>query len=103
MSRRTTVSQQDVQLSFELFRQIVAEQLKVDEERVTRASSFINDLYADSIRMVELMLRLEEMGISTPAEAVWQMQTVGDAYDYYREHAGQLSGLQPGLAPAAPR
>lgn len=83
-------------LTFEEFRRIVAEQLKVDEERVVREASFINDLYADSIRMVELMLRLEDLGITIPPEAVWQLQTVGDAYDYYLEHATFVPGAELG-------
>jgi acyl carrier protein len=87
-------------LSFAEFRDVVAEQLKVENAYVTRESSFINDLYADSIRMVELMLRLEEMDISIPAGAVWQMQTVGDAYDYYCEHVAPQPGLQPGTEKA---
>lgn len=83
-------------LSFDEFRELIAEQLKVDVERVVREASFINDLFADSIRMVELMLRLEELGIPIPTEVVWQLQTVGDAYDYYLEQIGPLPGLAPG-------
>ena len=86
-------------LTFDEFRRIVAEQLKVDDERVVREASFINDLFADSIRMVELMLRMEELGISIPTEAVWQIQTVGDAYDYYVEHLPEVPGFELGTVP----
>jgi acyl carrier protein len=42
-------------------------------------------MLADSIQLVELMLRMEEMGIKIPIEAAWEVQTVGDAYGVYRK------------------
>jgi len=39
-----------------------------------------------TLRMVDMMLRLEEMGISIPLEVAWQIETVGDAYRYCTEH-----------------
>jgi acyl carrier protein len=48
---------------------------------------FITDLAVDSIRMVELLLRIEEMGFKIPPDAAWEIQTVGDAYDFYLKHA----------------
>jgi len=52
-----------------------------------REASFLDDLLADSIQMVELMLRMEEMGIGIPIETAWEIETVGDAYRLYKEHA----------------
>ena len=46
------------------------------------------DLRADSIQLVNLMLRMEELGIGIPLEAAWEVETVGDAYRLYRENAG---------------
>ena len=74
-------------LTFEEFRKIVARELEVDEERIAPEASFFSDLCVDSIRMVDMMLRLEEMGISIPLEVAWQIETVGDAYRYCTEHA----------------
>jgi len=74
-------------LSFEQFRKLLAEELKVDEERVVPEASFIEDLLVDSIRMVEMILRLEEEGFTIPLEAAWQIETVGDAYRYYVDNA----------------
>jgi acyl carrier protein len=79
-------------ISFEEFRRIIARELHVDEKKVVEEASFVEDLLADSIQLVELMLRLEEQGIEIPMEAAWEVRTVGDAYRLYREHmaAGQL-------------
>jgi acyl carrier protein len=72
-------------ITFEEFKAIIARELQVDEEKVVREASFVEDLLADSIQLVELMLRMEEMGIKIPIEAAWEVQTVGDAYGVYRE------------------
>jgi len=71
--------------SFEEFRKIIAEELLVDEEEITPDTSFLTDLRVDSVRMVDMMLRLEEQGIRIPWEAGWQIETVGDAYRFYLE------------------
>ena len=74
-------------LPFEEFRHIIAEELHVEQGKVIREASFVDDLLADSIQLVELMLRMEEMGISIPVEAAWEVETVGDAYRLYEEQA----------------
>ncbi len=75
------------EVSFDEFKHILAEQLKVEEENVTPEASFIDDLMVDSIQLVDLMLSLEEMGIEIPLEAAWDVQTVGDAYQVYQKFA----------------
>lgn len=72
-------------ITFDEFRRIIAEELDVDEEQVVPEASFVEDLMADSIQLVEMMLRLEELGISIPMEKAWQVRTVGDAYRLYTE------------------
>jgi len=74
-------------LSLDEFRHLLAEQLQVDESRVIPGASFIEDLLLDSIRLVDLWLRLEELGIQIPLEAAWDVQTVGEAYQRYLEQA----------------
>ncbi len=74
-------------ISFEEFKHIVAEGLHVEEDKVVPEASFLDDLLADSIQLVELMLHMEEMGIEIPMEAAWGIETVGDAYALYRKHA----------------
>ncbi|MGD2147765.1 MAG: acyl carrier protein [Anaerolineae bacterium] len=74
-------------ISFEAFRDIVAQALQVERGRVIRDASFVGDLAADSIKLVEMMLDMEKSGIEIPVESAWEVQTVGDAYRLYREHA----------------
>jgi len=74
-------------LTFEEFRDIISRELMVAKEKVIPDASFIEDLLVDSIRMVEMMLKLEDMGISIPLEAAWSIETVGDAYQQYKEYA----------------
>jgi acyl carrier protein len=81
--------------SFEEFRGILAEELLVDEEELTSQTSFFSDLRMDSVRMMDVMLRLEEQGIRIPWEAGSQIETVGDAYKFY------LEGM-PTVAPQRP-
>lgn len=67
--------------------EIVAEQLSVDKEKITRDSSFVNDLGADSLDQVELVMELEEeFDIDIPEEEAEKIQTVGQAIDYIEQH-----------------
>ena len=67
---------------------IIAEQLGVKPEEVTPAASFIDDLGADSLDTVELVMALEEeFGIEIPDEDAEKMTTVGDAIKYIEEKA----------------
>ena len=62
---------------------IVAEQLGQDKEKITRETSFVNDLGADSLDTVELVMELEEeFDINIPDDAAEKIQTVGQAIDY---------------------
>ncbi|MEK6715381.1 MAG: acyl carrier protein [Candidatus Omnitrophota bacterium] len=67
---------------------IIAEQLGVKVEEVTPQASFIDDLGADSLDTVELVMALEEeFGIEIPDEDAEKMGTVGDAIKYIEEKA----------------
>ena len=62
---------------------IVATQLGVDKEKVSTDTSFINDLGADSLDTVELVMELEEeFDVNIPDNAAEQIQTVGQAVDF---------------------
>jgi acyl carrier protein len=62
---------------------IVAEQLGVDKDKITPETSFVNDLGADSLDTVELVMELEEeFDINIPDDAAEKIQTVGQAVDY---------------------
>jgi acyl carrier protein len=79
--------QSEGQITFEEFRRLIAQELQVDEERVVREASFVEDLFADSLKLVRLMLRMEELGIGIPMERAWEVETVGDAYQLYTASA----------------
>ena len=66
---------------------IVAEQLGVDRDKVTTETSFVNDLGADSLDTVELVMELEEeFDITIPDEAAEKIQTVGQAVEHIESH-----------------
>lgn len=83
-------------LSFEQFQAMLAELLSLDVEQLAPEAYFIADLGVDSIRMVEVFLRLQQMGLEVSPEVGWQIQTVGDAYRYYSE---QVTGQGEERAP----
>lgn len=67
-------------------KQIIVDQLGVDEEEVTPEAKFIDDLGADSLDTVELVMALEEeFGIEIPDEDAEKIITVHDAIEYIRE------------------
>ena len=68
-------------------RQIIVEQLGVDEAEVTPTASFIDDLGADSLDTVELVMALEEhFDIQIPDEDAEKISTVGEAIEYIKDH-----------------
>ena len=67
----------------ERVKKIVVEHLSVDADKVKREASFIDDLGADSLDTVELVMAFEEeFGVEIPDEAAEHIQTVGDAIDH---------------------
>ncbi|MBI1921103.1 MAG: acyl carrier protein [Geobacter sp.] len=68
-------------------KEIIAEQLGVDEGQVTNDASFMDDLGADSLDTVELVMALEEeFDIEIPDDDAEKIQSVQDAIDYITEH-----------------
>lgn len=62
---------------------IVSEQLSVPREEITRGSSFVDDLKADSLDVVELVMRFEDtFSVTIPDEDYEKIRTVGDAIEY---------------------
>jgi acyl carrier protein len=71
-------------------RRIISEQLGVDESQVTPNASFEEDLNADSLDLVELIMSLEEeFHIEISEEDAEKIRTVGDAAEYIREHGAE--------------
>ena len=69
-------------------KQIISAQLEVSPEKLSDGASFVDDLKADSLAVVELVLALEEaFHIEIPDEDTEQIKTVKDAVDYVKTHA----------------
>ena len=73
--------------------EIVSEQMGVDKSEITRETHFINDLNADSLDTVELVMEFEdEFELSIPDEEAEKIQTVGQAIDYIKNHMNKAGG-----------
>ena len=73
---------------FEKIRDIIVEQLGVESEDVKMDSSFVDDLGADSLDIVELIMALdEEFNMEIPDEEAEKIATVGDVVDYIKKNS----------------
>ncbi len=73
--------------------EIVSEQMGVAKDQITKDTSFVNDLGADSLDTVELVMELEEeFDITIPDEKAEEIQTVGQAVAYIEEHTKNKGG-----------
>jgi acyl carrier protein len=78
-----SVDEVDIQAIEDKVIGIISEQMGVDKSEITRETSFINDLNADSLDTVELVMEFEdEFDLSIPDEEAEKIQTVGAAVDY---------------------
>ena len=72
---------------FNKVKAVIVDLLKTDEDAITMESSFVDDLGADSLDLVELIMGLEtEFDIEIPDEDAEKIQTVGDAVEYIKAH-----------------
>jgi acyl carrier protein len=74
-------------------KRIIVEQLDVDEAQIKIESSFIDDLGADSLGLVELVLAFEEtFDLDIPDEDTEKIRTVQNAVDYIKQHSKKAAG-----------
>ena len=72
---------------FEQIKEMIVEELGVEESQVTESVSFKDDLGADSLDLLELVMRIEdEFGVKIPTEDLETIQTVGDVLKYIESH-----------------
>ncbi|MBS5937714.1 acyl carrier protein [Clostridium sartagoforme] len=72
---------------FDKVKEIIAEKLSVNEDDITMDSSFVDDLNADSLDLVELMMALEdELDTEIPDEEAENFKVVGDVVKYLKNH-----------------
>ena len=75
-------------MEFERVKNVIVDQLSVDADEVTLEASFVDDLGADSLDVVELIMGLEtEFDIEIPDEDAEKISTVGDAVEYIKSQA----------------
>src|SRR6266699_5269586 len=85
-NRHPTPRRESVATTYERLKKIVVEQLGVDEDEVKPEASFVDDLNADSLDLVELIMSLEEeFGTEISDEDAEKIRTVQDAVDYIDE------------------
>ncbi len=71
-------------------KEIIAKELEVEPKQLTPEAKFIEDLGADSLDIVELVMALEEeFGLDIPDEDADKLKTVGDAMNYLQQHASK--------------
>ena len=74
--------------SFDKVKEVIMDKLGVDEDKINIKASFVDDLGADSLDTVELIMQLEEeFGMEIPDEEAEKLTTVGSAVDYIDSHA----------------
>ncbi|MDR0490912.1 MAG: acyl carrier protein [Oscillospiraceae bacterium] len=75
---------------FERIKEALAEQFEIDPEKITRDTDVMNDLGADSLDLVELIMTLEdEYGVSVTDESIYERKTVGEIADFIESMINQ--------------
>ena len=74
--------------TFERIRELLAEQLDIDEDKITMDSDILEDFEADSLDVVDMVMTLEdEFGLEVPDEQIENFHTVGDVVRYVEENS----------------
>jgi acyl carrier protein len=91
-SLNTKINEKEVQLVvFEKLRKIISEQFDINPNNITMDSSFQDDLNADSLDVVELIMAIEdEFDLEVEDESVEKISTVRDVVEYIQNHIGEI-------------
>jgi len=76
----------NVPMTYDEFTNFISPVLLIEQAELTSEASFADDLFVDSIKLVEMALRIDQLGVEIPTEEYWKVETVGDAYDLYMRH-----------------
>jgi acyl carrier protein len=72
--------------NFDQFKLMIADHLGVDVNRITKDTSFLNDLGIDSLSLVNFIIKLEKMyGIRIELDHVWRLKNIGEAYEIFQQ------------------
>jgi len=82
-------------LDFAEFRTRLAQVFDVPEELLQAETNFLEDLAFDSLRMLQLGMIFEDLGVMMPDGMAWEIQTVGEAYAYYLAQASAVRVGEP--------
>lgn len=84
-------------LTFDEFREQLARTFEIPVDSLHSDTHFLEDLALDSLRMLQLGMALEHLGVGMPDEMAWEIQTVGEAYAYYAaRHASHAQDAAAG-------
>jgi acyl carrier protein len=75
-------------ISFEEFQALLAAILEVDTDQIQPQAYFITDLGVDSLKLAEMLLQFQALGLEFSPDLAWRMETVGEAYQFYQEQVG---------------
>jgi len=74
-------------LSFKEFQVLLADILEVGPEQLKPQAYFVTDLGVDSLKLTEMLLQFQALGLELSPNLAWRIQTVGEAYQCYQEQA----------------
>jgi acyl carrier protein len=75
-------------LLYQEFQVLLADILEVETEQIKPEAYFVTDLGVDSLKLAEMLLEFQRLGMDFSPDLAWRIQTVGEAYQYYQEQAG---------------
>jgi acyl carrier protein len=76
-------------LTFQEFQSLLADILEVDIGLIKPEAFFVTDLGVDSLKLAEMLLQFQALGMEISPELAWRIQTVDEAYKYYQAQADQ--------------